>query len=110
MVYYGLLCCALVLCGMLGYGIVWCGEYGVIMVWCGVVIMVWCGVLGYDVVWCGEYGVIMVWCGEYGVARNTCTQQPLARLPNLFSVITVILLINMPIPFKFNYCKIYATN
>ena len=25
--------------------------------------------------------------------RNTCTQQPLARLPNLFSVITVILLI-----------------
>ena len=36
------------------------------------------------------------------VTRNTCTQQPLARFPNLFSVITVILLIDMPIPFKFN--------
>ena len=43
------------------------------------------------------------------LTRNTCTQQPLARLPNLFSVLTVILLINMPIPFKFNSCKIYAT-
>ena len=42
--------------------------------------------------------------------RNTCTQQPLARLPNLFSVLTVILLINMPIPYKFNSCKIYAIN
>ena len=44
------------------------------------------------------------------VARNTCTHQPLARLPNLFSVITVILLINMPIPFKFESCQILATN
>ena len=42
--------------------------------------------------------------------RNTCTQQHLARLPNLFSVITVILLINMPIPSKFDSCKIFATN
>ena len=33
--------------------------------------------------------------------RNTCTQRLLARLSNLFSVITVILLINMSIPFKF---------
>ena len=37
-------------------------------------------------------------------SRNTCTQEPLARLPNSFSVITVILLINMPIPFKFDSC------
>ena len=43
------------------------------------------------------------------LTKNTCTQQPLARLPNLFSVITVILLINMPIPFKFDACKIFAT-
>ena len=42
--------------------------------------------------------------------RNTCTQEPLARLSNLFSVITVILLINMPIPFKFDSCKNFATN
>ena len=34
------------------------------------------------------------------IARNTCMQQPLARLQNLFSVITVILLINMSIPFN----------
>ena len=43
------------------------------------------------------------------LARNTCTQQPLTRLPNLFCVITVILLINMPIPFKFDACEIFAT-
>ena len=36
--------------------------------------------------------------------------KPLARLQNLFSVITVILPINMPIPFKFNSCKNFATN
>ena len=40
-----------------------------------------------------------------------CTQEPLARLPNLFSVITVILLINMPIPFKFDsgFEKVFKT-
>ena len=32
--------------------------------------------------------------------RNTCTQHPLARLQNLFSVIS----------FKFDSCKIFATN
>ena len=37
-------------------------------------------------------------------------QQPLARLPNLFSVITVMLLINMPLPFKVDSCKNFATN
>ena len=42
--------------------------------------------------------------------RNTYTQQPLVRFPNLFSVLTVILLINMPIPSKFNSRKIYAIN
>ena len=36
---------------------------------------------------------------EFNSTRNTCMQQPLARFPNLFSVITVILLVNMPIPF-----------
>ena len=36
--------------------------------------------------------------------------KPLARFQNLFSVITVILLINMPIPFKFDSCKNFATN
>ena len=34
----------------------------------------------------------------------------LARFANLFSVIAVILLLNMPILSKFNSCKIYATN
>ena len=45
------------------------------------------------------------------LTKNTCTQQPLARLPNLFSVITVILLINMPIPFKFDsgFEKVFKT-
>ena len=43
-------------------------------------------------------------------SRNTCTQEPLARLPNSFSVITVILLINMPIPFKFDSYKNFANN
>ena len=37
----------------------------------------------------------------------TATSRP---FPELFSVITVILLKNIPIPFKFNSCKIYATN
>ena len=39
--------------------------------------------------------------------RNTYTQQPLAYLPNLLSVILVI---NMPIRFKFDSCKNFATN
>ena len=34
------------------------------------------------------------------IARNTLTQQPLARLHNLLSVLTVILHINMSIPFN----------
>ena len=51
-----------------------------------------------------------LWERRKVITRNTCTQQPLARLPNLFSVITVILLINMPIPFKFESCQILATN
>ena len=46
------------------------------------------------------------------IIRNTCTQQHLARVTNLFSVIesviAVILLINMPIPFKFDSCKSFA--
>ena len=36
--------------------------------------------------------------------------KPLTHLRNLFSVITVILLINMPIPFKFDSCSNFATN
>ena len=42
--------------------------------------------------------------------------KPLASLPNLFSVITVItqyadsvILLNMPIPFKFDSCKNFET-
>ena len=47
-------------------------------------------------------------CGATEIkTRNTYTQQPLARLPNLFSVILVI---NMPIRFKFDSCKNFATN
>ena len=37
-------------------------------------------------------------------------QQPLARLPNLFSVVAVISLINVPFRVKFDSCKIFATN
>ena len=36
--------------------------------------------------------------------------QPHACLPNQLSVITVILLINMPIPYKCDSCKNFATN
>ena len=39
MVWYGVVCCAVV-----WYGMVWCG-----VVWCGVV---WCGALCRGVVWC----------------------------------------------------------
>ena len=42
-------------------------------------------------------------------SRNTCTHQPFAHLPNLFSAITVILLIKIPIVFKFHSCKIFNT-
>ena len=51
------------------------------------------------------FGIQIKW-----LTRSTCTQQPLARLPYLFSVITVILLIDMPIPFKFDSCENFATN
>ena len=39
------------------------------------------------------------------VNRNTCTQQPLASFAELFSVIAVILLINIAIPLKSNSCS-----
>ena len=61
----------------------------------------------------GDHDICIWWWMEvlYHTVLEICVRnKPLARLRNLFSVITVILLINMPITFKFDSCKNFATN